>query len=232
MDIDYEDTLRATIIWFKNNVYNNTFNVSKITINSTTTYTDKLVAPLTKGDNWTCSAEITDSENKSGYLNSSVLLILNTAPNISISPAIIPNPAGTNDSLNCSFAFADIDTGDTITVSGIWFRNNAYNSTFNFSKTVSNGTLSYANKVVINLNANDNWTCSVQASDSENTSTWYNSTIILIADRMPPRFNPLPENQTLEFGNNFAYDVNATDNVALDSYKINDTAKFSINNNG
>ena len=41
--------------------------------------------------------------------------------------------------------------------------------------------------------------------------------------------NPLPSDQTVEYGTPFNYDVNATDDTAIDTYFINDTTNFAIN---
>ncbi len=51
-------------------------------------------------------------------------------------------------------------------------------------------------------------------------------------DSIPPLFNPLPTNQTSEFGDFFSYDFNATDDVAISTYGINYTSLFSINSTG
>ena len=43
-----------------------------------------------------------------------------------------------------------------------------------------------------------------------------------------PQWSPLPENQTVLEGNWLSYQVNAIDNVAVDSYSIDDTLNFTI----
>jgi len=65
------ETITSNIIWFKNGVLNNTFNVSKETNLNQITYTDTLVTPLTEGDNWTCSVQAFDGILYSDYANSS-----------------------------------------------------------------------------------------------------------------------------------------------------------------
>jgi hypothetical protein len=51
------------------------------------------------------------------------------------------------------------------------------------------------------------------------------------SDTTLPWFNPKPTNQTVNYGLPFSYDVDAFDNIAIDSYRLNDS-RFSINNDG
>ncbi|MBT3813989.1 hypothetical protein HOE37_05420 [Candidatus Woesearchaeota archaeon] len=53
-----------------------------------------------------------------------------------------------------------------------------------------------------------------------------------IEEKEFPVFNPTPQNQTVQYGSLFSYDINATDDVALGNYSINDTTRFVINNSG
>jgi len=49
------------------------------------------------------------------------------------------------------------------------------------------------------------------------------------ADTSPPQWNPIPENIVLLEGQPLFYDADATDNVAVDSFSIDDTTNFKIN---
>ncbi len=49
------------------------------------------------------------------------------------------------------------------------------------------------------------------------------------ADTTPPQWSPVPENQTVMEGQSLTYQVNAIDNVDVDSYSIDDTSNFTIN---
>jgi len=53
-DID-GDNITVEGIWFKNGIYNGTFNYTKTALNGTLTYADKLVTPLAAGEQWICS---------------------------------------------------------------------------------------------------------------------------------------------------------------------------------
>ncbi|MEA3255185.1 MAG: hypothetical protein U9Q22_05075 [Candidatus Altiarchaeota archaeon] len=52
---------------------------------------------------------------------------------------------------------------------------------------------------------------------------------VTVQDTTPPTWNETPTDQTVEYGEAFSYKVNASDNVALDVYFINDTTNFKIN---
>ncbi len=69
--------------------------------------------------------------------------------------------------------------------------------------------------------------CSDGAGNVNSTS----ATAISVVDTTPPTFDFTPQNQTIEGGQAFTYDVNASDNFALGSYRISNN-NFSINNNG
>jgi len=47
-----------------------------------------------------------------------------------------------------------------------------------------------------------------------------------------PTFDQLPINQIIEYGLNFTYDINASHEIGIDYFWINDTSHFSTNNDG
>ena len=51
-------------------------------------------------------------------------------------------------------------------------------------------------------------------------------------DTTPPTWDPTPTDQTIEFGSDLSYDVDATDYYGIASYWINDTDNFNIDGNG
>ena len=73
----------------------------------------------------------------------------------------------------------------------------------------------------------DNWTLSCLASDGTYNSSWLNSSQVTVHDLTPPTFTALA-NISLNYTQPLAYDINATDNVALDSFWVNDTTHFAI----
>jgi sporulation protein YlmC with PRC-barrel domain len=73
----------------------------------------------------------------------------------------------------------------------------------------------------------NNWT--VYCNDSENTLFFETTTFTMDTER--PSFNPI-ENQSIIFGSSLSYNVNATDNVGLSCFTVNDTINFVINCSG
>ncbi|MHA1453796.1 MAG: right-handed parallel beta-helix repeat-containing protein, partial [Promethearchaeota archaeon] len=55
---------------------------------------------------------------------------------------------------------------------------------------------------------------------------------ITCVDTESPLWIETPQNQIVEYGISFMYDVNATDNIAVDEYWINYTTHFQINSQG
>jgi len=64
------------------------------------------------------------------------------------------------------------------------------------------------------------------ASNINSNSMWVN-----VSDTTLPIFTVIV-NQTIEFGDALAYDINATDLSGIDTYVVNDTTNFKINSNG
>jgi hypothetical protein len=51
-------------------------------------------------------------------------------------------------------------------------------------------------------------------------------------DAAPPEWKPNPKDQTIEFGQDFRYDINATDHSGIGAWGLNDTTNFVIDSNG
>ncbi|MFW9925771.1 MAG: hypothetical protein ACFFDM_03275 [Candidatus Thorarchaeota archaeon] len=51
-------------------------------------------------------------------------------------------------------------------------------------------------------------------------------------DAAPPEWEPEPTNQVIELGQNFRYDLNASDFSGLGTWGLNDTTNFAIDSNG
>ncbi len=70
--------------------------------------------------------------------------------------------------------------------------------------------------------------------DSTITPQVFNVTInySLLPDTTPPTWNIVPEDQTINYGQPLLYTVVATDNRGIDTYKVNDTTRFSMNKSG
>ncbi|MFX1579108.1 MAG: hypothetical protein ACFFBJ_05630 [Promethearchaeota archaeon] len=54
----------------------------------------------------------------------------------------------------------------------------------------------------------------------------------VIYDAAPPEWSPAPTDQVVELGQDFKYDINATDFSGLGTWTVNDTTNFAIDSNG
>ena len=54
----------------------------------------------------------------------------------------------------------------------------------------------------------------------------------VIYDAAPPEWTPTPTNQFIVLGEDFRYDINATDFSGVDTWALNDTTNFAIDSNG
>jgi len=72
----------------------------------------------------------------------------------------------------------------------------------------------------INITVNDTF-------DNENSQLIY----VNVVDVVLPWFDPIPVDQYVEFGDAFSYDINATDDIAVDNFTVNNT-DFIIDNTG
>ncbi|MFW9869848.1 MAG: hypothetical protein ACFFEL_09500 [Candidatus Thorarchaeota archaeon] len=51
-------------------------------------------------------------------------------------------------------------------------------------------------------------------------------------DAVPPEWDQVPVDQTIDFGQDFRYDLNATDSSGVEAWELNDTTNFTIDSNG
>ncbi|MBW2996381.1 cadherin repeat domain-containing protein [Candidatus Woesearchaeota archaeon] len=98
--------------------------------------------------------------------------------------------------------------------------------TTNFA--VNAGTGAITNATVLTIGAHS---LQINATDSFNQ---VNSTTITVTvqDTADPTWDSAPADQSVTYNNAFSYDVDASDNVAVDDYSINDTTNFAINASG
>lgn len=75
------------------------------------------------------------------------------------------------------------------------------------------------------------WNC-VAYDETGNLAHAQNRSLIMnFSDTTPPYFLHALADHTIEYGNPFAYDINATDNYKVDTYTVNDSS-FSIDSTG
>ncbi|MFO8019766.1 MAG: NosD domain-containing protein [Promethearchaeia archaeon] len=88
--------------------------------------------------------------------------------------------------------------------------------------------------VITNITALPKWmvyTLVIHVNDTSGNEISASIDISVQEDGENPIFDPIPEDQTIMFGEPFRYDVNATDNVGIDQYWVN-LNEFQINEDG
>jgi hypothetical protein len=141
-----------------------------------------------------------------------------------------------------STSATQVNEGENVTITTMW--NYGINN-ISIGLLYVNGVLNAVNNSPVNSGGNGNVsfvykTLSSQAGKNVNFYVKVNDTAGLdstntptmsvnVKDITPPAFNPMPTNQVTEYGVEFKYNVNATDNVQVANYSINDTSNFMIN---
>jgi hypothetical protein len=180
-DLDNDLITNYTFIWYKNLA-------ASLSINTNLSYNLLGHGNTSKGENWSCSAVPYDGEENGTAMNSSSILILNSAPysNSSIPNITLNIGTSTTVTLNNYFADADSDTltynfttATNITVSidqGTSIATITPDSTFVGSRTIQfnatdneNASSGYGNLITINIT---NSTINVNLNSPTN---YYNS---------------------------------------------------------
>ncbi len=134
------------------------------------------------------------------------------------------------------FAF----TGDPVSISGT-LTSLEGNGLASMVVSLTNENISYAM-----TNNNGNFTFNLKAPNlagnyiyniTSSSVGLYNGEEVSIelqvsVDTIPPSWVELPTDQFVEFGDNFLYDLNATDLAGISTWWLNDTVHFTINGNG
>jgi hypothetical protein len=131
------------------------------------------------------------------------------------------DPTPTNQSVEYGSEFNYDVNGTDDTAVGNYSVNDTTQFRINGSGMISNATHLHYGVIALNVSLND-------------SSNNVNSTIIFIniTDTTPPYFNNTPTNQSVEYGSEFLYDLNGSDNYNVSSFTVNDTSQFKINSSG
>ncbi len=148
-------------------------------------------------------------------------------------PQIVCSPSCTPPSLNEVSASTFIGTTDTGSI--------PFNGTIN-SVRIYNRSLSaeqikalYNNRtdriVKQEIKVGETWQAEITPNNGyvDGLAKKSNNLTVLGVTNTPPTWVETPQNKTLEFGDSFYYDVNATDPDGISQYWINDTGYFKIN---
>jgi subtilisin family serine protease len=106
--------------------------------------------------------------------------------------------------------------------SGGWHANQTNSSGINNSNYIFNKNISDGKYL---------WNC--KACDNSSNCAFANSNFSLTVDTKPPYFNPVPTNQTSDYGNSFSYDIDAFDSLtSVSIYSINDSRFYVVPTSG
>ncbi|MEA3515050.1 MAG: hypothetical protein U9R34_06225, partial [Nanoarchaeota archaeon] len=162
--------------------------------------------------NATNFAEFQNStEHTFANASATVEIIIDSTP-----PTWNEDPQGSTIQYNTLFIY-DVNASDNYQIDDYFI-----NDTGNFSigsedGVITNNTLLALGVYYLNVSVND-------------TSNNVNSTIIAITveDTIPPEWNETPQNLIIQYAASFSYQVNASDNNAIDKYFIDDDGNFTI----
>jgi len=184
-------------------------------------------SPQGAGEIWNCSINATDATGAAG-LPVSKAITSNSAPNIS-SMSLLPSPAYTDNTLNCSGVYGDPDGGKG-----------------NVSIAFNNGSASYSTTTKLNvldlqmvsqeLTANiqatgETWSCSINATDSQTEAGLSNTTAL---DYIRTNLTGYVLEVANRLANARVVIINQSDNRTAGSTLTNSTGgwNFDVNVNG
>ncbi|MGY5871345.1 MAG: hypothetical protein RTV72_03780 [Candidatus Thorarchaeota archaeon] len=148
--------------------------------------------------------------------------ILSASFDISVDDTVFPIWIISPEYQFSEFGHSFIYTLDAFDVAGIsWNVNDTLRFSIDTSGAITNNTF-----LVVG-----NFSLQVNATDSHgNTLTGYFT--VEVGDTTPPTWNEIPGIQILENGQQFALQLDVTDLAGIAQWIVNDTATFTIDNNG
>ncbi|MEK6904715.1 MAG: hypothetical protein AABW87_03935, partial [Nanoarchaeota archaeon] len=189
-DIDL-DLSNVTFEWFRNNVSIRRTTNNNLANNTNTT--DTLAAyTLSKGQTIIVQAFAFDATSNSTLINSTELLIGNSAPTFLVNPTINSTDGTNRTTINLQATFTANDTNsDTLTYSIQYFTNNRSNFTLS-GITANRNVITVNNLISNNLTKGQTWKAQVQLSDGTDTSSYVNTSELLILNTQPAfQINPV-----------------------------------------
>jgi hypothetical protein len=163
--LDLEDVTSAFILWYLNGQVQTSFTNSSVIP----------AANTLKGQQWVVSIAVRDNGGLwSEFLNSSVIVIINTPPQITVF-AWTEAEYYTTTNLSFSYLFTDFDNDSEVGIFIHWYRDGSY-------------LLEYDNNVSIlahNTSKGEYWYVNISVFDGETYSNWYNLANITILNSAP-----------------------------------------------
>ncbi len=112
----------------------------------------------------------------------------------------------------------DVNASDNWAIDTYWLNDTTHFQVNPMSGLVTNATILGAGSYHIRIYVNDTSGNELNANIT-----------ITVVDDVPPTWDELPQDRVAPVLADFTYDVNASDNTAIDTYWLNDTTHFSIN---
>ncbi|MEK6812571.1 MAG: LamG-like jellyroll fold domain-containing protein [Nanoarchaeota archaeon] len=174
------DRLNFTVIFYVNNVANQTVQLTNDYLNSSAPSYVFNNTNVTKGQNIIVQVNGTDGTAATDYLNTSRITVNNSAPSLSSASVNVTNTTltRTGDWINFSWTLTESDAADRVNTTVVLFVNDAGNLTYQLLNNYAGGiTPSY---VFNNTNVTESQTIIVQVNGSDDTiaSNYINSSKI------------------------------------------------------
>ncbi len=143
--------------------------------------------------------------------------------NVTVQDTTAPNwaPTPVDQTVDYGSPFIyDIDATDPSGIS-TWWVSDAVNFQIDASGVITNNTFLAVGVYALRVNVTDNHGNHASATFS-----------VTVQDITPPSWAPTPIDQTVEFGNPFIYDIDATDLSGISTWWVSDTVNFQIDASG
>ncbi|MFX1442767.1 MAG: hypothetical protein ACFFHV_05080, partial [Promethearchaeota archaeon] len=148
----------------------------------------------------------------------------NNAPNAPTNPVPADGATGVSGNPVLSVDVSDLD-GDSMDVS-------FYDASDDSLIGTDTGVLSGGTASVSWLGLSEGMTYQWYAIATDGFTSTQSATWSLTVLEDTPTWDVMPTNQTIQYGNDFSYDLNASDSSGIDNWWINDTLNFAIGNDG
>ncbi len=186
-------------------------------------------SPQGAGEIWNCSINATDSTGAAG-LPTSKAITSNSAPNIS-SMSLLPSPAYTDNTLNCSAIYGDPDGGKGNV--SMTFYNGSTSSSYSTTTKLNVLDLQMVSQeLTANIQATGEiWSCSINATDSQAETGLANTTV---TDYIRTNLTGYVLEVANRLANARVVIINQSDNRTAGSTLTNSTGgwNFDVNVNG
>ena len=150
-----------------------------------------------KGEEWNATVTPSDGSDSGTPLSSNILTIANSIPTLT-TPSIQPTTPTADDALSFSSSTFD-DDADTVYFDVHWFLDGVLVSELNDMETIP----SFA------IRDGESWTVDIRANDSEDTSQWRSSPVVIIGAGQP---NAVPVATAVELNPAIIY---TTDDISV-----------------